>query len=644
MKQKKKNEITVVLLGNPNAGKSALMNVLAGTKAKVGNWPGVTVEKKEGSFSCRGKDVKLIDLPGVYSLSSYTLEEQITKDFLQNKHFDVVLNVVDPLSLSKSLYLTLELLDMGLSPIIAIGKVDELKKRGIEIDTKKLSELTGAPVVSFSAYTKKGLRELKKLLLNPPNFKARIPRYHPKLESAVEKIKKFSANRWMALKALERDPDILNLLSAEARSLLESLEIDPLFVQRERFKLAEKISESVLKRTLSPSELDERLDKVLTNPISGAFIFFLSMSAVFTLTFKLGQPLGDFANREVLKLTLLLSEYFKLPAVLKSLLCDGLAAGVGAVLSLLPVLTILYILLALLEDSGYMARAAALWDSIVRKFGISGSSVIPLILGFGCNVPAVYATRTIKSHKEKIATLLMIPWMSCGARLAVYTVFVSAFFSSHQAEILLLVYFIGIAMAIAAAFLFSRLSGLPDEGDFFIELPPFKIPSLNVIFYRVYVEISEFLKEAGSIIILASSFVWALAFLPVGVSYASKASFAGKIGKALKPIFKPLGINDWRLIVALLFGAVAKEVIVSTLGTLFGSHAALHASLKNVLTAPSAISYLIFVLLYIPCVATVAAIKRESGSVRFVLALILFELLSAWAVAFLAFNLAKMFS
>lgn len=671
-----KKKIKVALAGNPNVGKTALMNALAGTNEKVGNWPGVTVQKKVGRYNFRGFEIELIDLPGIYSLTSYTLEERVARNFLLKGDYDVVADVIDATLLGRNLYLTLELLEMGIKPVIVLNKVDELENYGYSIDAGLLERALNLPVVEVSAVKKKGLEKLSETFLmvatkdlKPEGF---TPVYSEDLENAISLIEiklkeelplNFPYNlRWFSIKLLEKDPKIVDALKKQFKSAdeilkeIEKIESEislkhkcdlPSFVAKERFMLASRIATYVVKNTveLPQEKLSDKIDKIITNPVTGIPIFFAVMWLVFKLTFELSAPFSHWIDQIFSSyLPGLVENYLSfLPKSAISLINDGVLAGVGAVMVFIPVLGILYFLMSILEDTGYMARAAALWDNFMKHFGLSGASVIPMILGFGCNVPAVYATRAMRSSVQKMVTMAIIPWMSCSARLTVYTIFVAAFFKNYQSVVIFGLYLFGVLMALLFALVMSRFVK-ETEDEFFIELPPYKLPAWNVVFNQTWIEVREFIFKAGTIIFAVSVFIWALASLPPGTEYAGRESIVGRIGEYLAPLFEPLGIHDWKPIVALIFGALAKEVVVGTLGTLYGTgESGLVKALQSTFTPESALAYLVFTLLYIPCVATIAAIKQESGNWKFPLGVVAVELLVAWVSAFTVYHISKLF-
>ena len=669
-----KRRVRVAIVGNPNVGKTAIMNALAGTNEKIGNWPGVTVKKKVGKYNFRGVDVELIDLPGIYSLTSYTLEEKVARSFLLEGEYDVVMDVIDVTLLGRNLYLTLELLEMGIKPVLVLNKADELEKFSVEVGA--LAEILKLPVVSVSALRREGLEELSETLLRVATGGIKpegiVPTYSEDLENAVTllsmKVKKELKGktlpytlRWFTLKLLEKDPEITEE-AREQLKLSQSLfkEIDriegfikekyrcdlPSFIARERFNLASQIARKVVKgrqETKKSKTLSDRIDLFVTHPVSGIPLFFVIMWLVFKLTFDLSAPISDFIDSVfgTLLPNLVEDKLTFLPSFLRSLIKDGILAGVGAVMVFLPVLGILYFLMSALEDSGYMARAAALWDNFMKLFGLSGASVIPMILGFGCNVPAVYATRAMHSSHQKLITMMIIPWMSCSARLPVYAVFVAAFFKEKESLVILSLYLVGIILALSLSYLLSKLTKLGTEEEFFIELPSYKLPAWSVVINQTWIEVREFVYKAGTVIFSVSVFIWALASLPAGVEYAGENSIVGHVGRLLLPIFEPLGVNDWKPVVALIFGALAKEVVVGTLGTLYGTEENVTEALSHVFTPSSALAFMVFTLLYTPCVATIAAIKQESGTWKYPLIVVAVELTTAWIIAFGVYRIAN---
>ncbi|TCK02530.1 ferrous iron transport protein B [Phorcysia thermohydrogeniphila] len=671
-----KRSIRVAIAGNPNVGKTAIMNALAGTTEKVGNWPGVTVQKKVGKYNFRGVDVELIDLPGIYSLTSYTLEERVARSFLLKGDYDVVMNVIDVTLLGRNLYLTLELLEMGIKPVLVLNKADELEN--FSVDSKALERILKLPVVTVSALKRKGLEELSETLLRVATGGLKpegiTPTYSEDLENAIELLsmkierliteKNFPYNlRWFVIKLLEKDPEVTEEAKEQLKlpqSIFREIEkIEefikerhrcdlPSYIARERFNLASQIARKVIKsiREIPKERISDRIDRFVTNPFTGIPIFFGVMWLVFKLTFDLSAPLSNLIDIVFSRILPSLVESYlsSLPPFVTSLINNGVLAGVGAVMVFLPVLGILYLTMSILEDTGYMARAAALWDNFMRLFGLSGASVIPMILGFGCNVPAVYATRAMRSTRQKLITMLIIPWISCSARLPVYAVFVAAFFREKESLVIFSLYLLGVLLALTLGALLSKsFKPESEEEDFFIELPPYKLPAWSVVFNQTWIEVREFVYKAGTVILALSVFIWALASLPPGVDYAGEGSIVGHVGKWLLPIFEPLGISDWKPVVALIFGALAKEVVVGTLGTLYGAEENVIEAIAHIFTPASALAFMVFTLLYMPCIATIAAIKHESGTWKYPILAIAIELTTAWVIAFGVYHVASLF-
>ena len=656
------NKLKVVLVGNPNVGKTALLNALTGRKEKTGNWPGVTVQKRTGMFNFRGVDIEVIDLPGVYTLSCESIEEKVARDFLISGDYDVVVNIVDGESLEKSFYLTLELLEMGINPIVAVNKIDAVQN--LKSYVKNLSKILGLKVVPVSAITREGLEELSENILKqalekevsyfqiryPEEIENAISLLELKLQSSKPFLKELP-KRWIAVKLLENDKEIENLtvksFGEEFKELLEKILSDLKnklksepgeVIIKTRFETAKQLTKGVFEESLSSvSRIEDCVDKFLTHPLTGIPAFALIMFFVFKLTFLVGDWLGGLVDDFFSRVLPDIVKHLHLPGFVESLVNDGILAGIGAVLTFLPLLATLYFLMAFLEDTGYMARASALWDNFVRIFGLNGASVIPLILGFGCNVPAVFSTRTIKSEKKRLITMMIIPWISCSARLPVYVLFTSAFFKEHQTAIVISLYFLGIFFALLFSLVLSKV--FPGDEEFFIELPRYRLPSLRLVLNQTYIEVREFFVKAGTVILAVSVVIWILASLPPGVPYASESSVLGSIGKKLVAIFSPMGIEDWKPVVALITGAIAKEVVVGTLGTLYGNEESLAQELKSTFTPESAIAFMIFTLLYIPCIATIASIKQETGGWKYPLILIGVELVVAWLVAVGIYNL-----
>jgi len=557
--------VKVALVGNPNVGKTALINALTRGSFIVGNFPGVTVEKKEGKAKINGKEVVFVDLPGIYSFQTKSLDEEITKKYLIEESPDLVINVIDAANLERNLYLTLELADFGIPMIIVLNMIDEAEKKGIQIDEKKLSEILKVPVVKTIASKGVGIDELKKEILNG----GLIP-------------KRFGRN-------------------------LE-----------EKVKIAEEIARKVLKISKQKKDFNEMLDEVFMDKHLGVPIFLSIMWMMFVFTYNVAQPFVD-----ALDLTFsTISEKISGDGWLRNLLGEGVVRGVGSVLVFLPNIAFLFLFLSLLELSGYLPRAVYLADSFMSRFGLSGRSIISLIMGFGCNVPAILSTRSIEDNKIRIATLLVNPFMSCSARLPIYILFVSAFFSRNGSVVMMGIYLIGIFVALISALVF-RKTILKGETEFIIELPPYRMPILKDIWILTWNRTKHFLEKAGTIILIMSVILWFITNYP---SSEIENSYAGVIGKTVQPLFSPFGW-DYGLVLSLVMGFIAKEVVVETIGVM-------GLNVDEIMTPAQALGFMVFTLLYMPCFATIVAIKTEAG-IKWAVFSIIYSFLIAYSMAFM---------
>ena len=554
----------VALVGNPNVGKTALINALTGGNFIVGNFPGVTVEKKEGKAKINGKDVIFVDLPGIYSFQTKSIDEEITKKFLREETPDLIINVINAANLERNLYLTLELADFGIPMVVVLNMIDEAEKMGIQIDERKLSEILKVPVVKTIANKGVGIDELKREILKG----GLIPRRFGK--SFEEKV-----------------------------------------------KIAEEIARKVLKVSKERSDFNEMLDEVFMDKHLGIPIFFSIMWMMFVFTYNVAQPIVDALDFFFTTL----AERISGDGWMQSLLSGGIVKGVGSVLVFLPNISFLFIFLSLLELSGYMPRAVYLTDSFMSKFGLSGRSIIPLIMGFGCNVPAVLSTRSIEDDKVRIATVLINPFMSCSARLPIYVLFISAFFPKNGSVVMMGLYLTGIAVALLSALIF-RKTILSGETEFIIELPPYRVPTPKEIWILTWSRTRHFLEKAGTIILAMSVVLWFITNYPTN---EIENSLAGLIGKAVQPLFSPFGW-DYRLVLSIVTGFIAKEVVVETIGIM-------GLDVGEIMTPAQALGFMVFALLYIPCFATIAAIKTEAG-VKWAAFSVIYSFLVAYFLAF----------
>ncbi|MEZ0323836.1 MAG: ferrous iron transport protein B [Hydrogenothermaceae bacterium] len=712
--------VKVAVVGNPNVGKSALINAIAGTNIKVGNWAGVTIEKIEAQIEYKGYKIHFIDLPGIYSITNKTAEEKITVDFLINEKPDIILNVIDSTNLKRNLYLTVQLLELQIPMIIALNMWDELGKRSIEIDSDRLSKLLCAPAIPTSALRNLGINRLLDSI---------IQLYDNKVEADFSKCEQFETQIEYYLERLktfieQTNPSILELYPQ--RYLLTSI-LDGSFdgyipqeIKEYTDKLREEIEKmyhkdikalmieeryglvlNILKQTVKQKSVEEEslnfslaLDKIFLHKYFGLPIFFVLVWLTFEITFTFSTPFVDWLDNTLSNLSLLVNSYLKTsPEWLKSFITEGVLGGVGFVLVFTPVLFTLYIILSFLEGSGYIARAAFLMDRFMSIFGLSGKSFIPLLLGFGCNVPAVYSTRTIDNSKEKILTVLMIPFMSCGARLTVFAFFVSIFFVNHRGLVIFSLYLIGILSAIVIAILLNRFYFKLESSYFILELPPYRMPTIRYMILNSWIRVKSFIIQAGSFIFATSVIIWFLTNIPFGAK--KEDSILGKVSKEISVVFEPLGFGTWQATTSLFAGFVAKEIVLSTMGNVYMPQViesqennitttitatefikettvgffrafvglfeeigqkvgliekekeemdtGLMEVIRKEFTPASAYSFLVFLLLYTPCLATVFAIRQELGSNKWMIISVFINFVTAYIVSFTIYNLLKIF-
>lgn len=678
-------QIHVGFIGNPNCGKTTLFNAYTGANLKVANWPGVTVEKVEGSCQFQGYDMKLVDLPGTYSLTSYTMEEIVSRSYILSDEVDVIVDVADASSLERNLYLALQLIEFGKPVVLALNMMDIVEKRGMEIDTHRLPEMLGIPVIPVSARKKRGLDILMHAVVHHQDETERTPMIHhhekieqesshmhdhhqefamvysdeieDKIDVVKEQLKKrypeMFNHRWHALKILEGDPDITQKYPIELPEGF-SCHYEKQII-KEKYDFIEEIIREVLVNKEKKAAATDKADRILTNRWLGLPIFLGIMALIFLLTFTLGDWLKEYLAAGIDLLSAFMQKGMTASGIhpgLISLITDGILAGVGGILTFLPNIFILFLALAFLEDSGYMARAAYVMDSLMSKVGLSGRAFIPMILGFGCTVPAVMASRTLENRRDRLKTILITPFMSCSARLPIYVLFSEMFFGRYAMIAAYSMYVLGLAVAIVVAWIIHRIDKKNSGYCLLIELPEYKIPSARTVAIYVWEKIKDYLTKAGTTIFLASIVMWfALNFGPHGFVENISESFGSLIGKVIVPIFRPLGLGYWQIVVALIAGISAKEVVVSSCSVLFGvgnvTSAGGMANLQNLLGsmgfgALNAYCLMTFSLLYIPCMAALATIKRESQSRKWTFCCAMFQLLLAWLVTFLIYQIGSL--
>ena len=691
--QERGRDIRVALVGNPNCGKTSLFNIASGAREHVGNYSGVTVDAKEGHFEHKGYKITLVDLPGTYSLSAYSPEELYVRKNLTETLPDVVLNVVDASNLERNLYLTTQLIDMNLRMVIALNMFDELRSKGDKIDTEQLGRLLGCPVCPTVSRDGEGVSALFDKVIDVyenagPAVARHIHINHgPELERSIDRLRstlledrdlraRYSL-RYLAIKYLEGDREVEKIIdahpesaaiaaardeeNARIRQLLgtnaESAIVDAkyAFIQGALAETYEAYIESHPKRSLT-----DRIDSIVTNRFLAFPIFVILLYLIFLATFKLGQYPMDWIDLAVAKFGEFTGMFMK-EGWFKDLVIDGVIAGVGSVLVFLPNILILYFFISLMEDSGYMSRAAFIVDKLMHRIGLHGKSFIPMVMGFGCNVPAIMATRSIESRKSRLITIAIIPFMSCAGRLPIFVLFAGAFFPENAALAMLGIYLLGIVLALLSAVVLSKFVK-DDDLPFVMELPPYRVPTGKAIWRHTWEKGRQYLEKMATTILLFSIVLWFLGYFPrhegMSAQYHEEHSLIGTLGKSVEPALEPLGFN-WKMDVGLLAGVGAKELVVSTLGVMYASDAdasmsapdeneadkgdgdntALQAALKRNVPRAAALAYMVFVLLYFPCIATFVAIKNETGKWRWAILCAVYTMLVAYLFAFVTYRI-----
>lgn len=662
-------EYVVGLAGNPNVGKTTVFNQLTGMRQHVGNWPGKTVERAEGSFKFEDASFDVVDLPGNYALSAHSIEEIVSRDFIVDDDSDVIINIVDAANLERNLYLTVQMMELGANLVIALNMNDFAKKKDYIIDIKLMEELLGFPVVEVNAKTKEGFDKLLRTVQNVADKKVdsgaklsygdELKTHLAELQALIEKDNDLLdvPSIWTAIKLLEKDSIIIEKVQGSSQSSKIMVEVDKVskhlhdiygegaeeVVANARYAFIDGlVAEAVKKPDVYKETTTDKIDKIVTNRILAIPIFLIIMFILFQLTFTISAPFCDAVDGFFGWLGEYVVEVLGDNA-LSSLLSNGIIGGVGGVLVFLPQIIIMFLFLSILEDSGYLARAAFALDKIMHKVvGLHGKAFIPMILGFGCGVPAVMATRTMENESDRLLSMMLIPFMSCTARLPIYSLFVAAFFTAYEGQVLFAIYMLGILVALVVAAILKRTLFKGMSSPFVMELPTYKIPSVKGVLLHTWEKTKGFLRKAGTIILAASIIIWILSSVPFGVEYGSQESALGMIGTVIAPIFAPLGFGEWQPAVAIVMGLVAKEVVVSTFGTLFGVEEegeGINNAMNDLFTPISAFAFMAFTLLYVPCFAAIGAIKEETNGWKWPLIMSGITLVTAYIVAFLIFNL-----
>ncbi len=693
-KRESKN-INVALIGNPNCGKTSLFNFVSGAHERVGNYSGVTVDAKEGYFNYKGYHITIVDLPGTYSLSAYSPEELYVRRYLKDEIPDVILNMVVASNLERNLYLTTELIDMDRNMVIGLNMYDELKNSGAKLDYEELGKMIGVPVVPTVTKTGEGIPELLDNIIKVYEDKHDTVRHvHVKLgseiESAIKEIKdsikassqpvqQFSP-RYLAIKLLEGDKEVERMLESqpeykEWKSIrdkwvkhIEDVGQEDIAsaIASEKYGFISGALHETYEQGEEPRNVKgtEIIDALVTHKLFGFPIFLLIMWFMFWGTFEIGAYPMKWIETGVEWLSNLISGYIPV-GPLKDLVIDGVIGGVGGVIVFLPNILILYLFISFMEDSGYMSRAAFIMDKIMHKLGLHGKSFIPLVMGFGCNVPAIMSTRIIESKSSRLITMLINPFMSCSARLPIYILLVGVFFPDHPSLVLMSLYVLGILVAIITARLLRKFHFKKDETPFVMELPPYRVPTLKATLHHMWEKGEQYLRKMGGIILIGSIIVWILSYFPRNMEKSNEEmtqeeileqqqnSYLADIGHFIEPVVKPLGFN-WKVSIAILSGTTAKEIVVSTLGVLYSADSDNEVSLQQKLTSVNpqtgkpdftpvmALSFMVFSLLYFPCIATITAIVKESGSWKYGLFSVCYNTGVAWIVSFIVFQIGTL--
>nr|WP_312579471.1 ferrous iron transport protein B [Sedimentibacter sp.] len=662
------------LAGNQNSGKTTLFNKLTGSNQHVGNFPGVTIEKKEGQIK-KQKNASIVDLPGIYSLSPYTMEEVVTRDFILHENPDLIINIVDATNIERNLYLTLQLMELSIPMVIALNMMDEVRASGNSVDVKKLSQSLGIPVVPISAGKNEGISELMDVIMKAANEKNKPSKLdfctgevHKAIHSISHLIEeqailsgypiRFAATKLVegdepTIKALKISDNQLHIINHVVEEMEKSLGTDREAALADmRYNYIGKLcSESVVKHQETNEQIrSEKIDRILTHKYVGIPIFFGIMFFIFWLTFGLiGAPLQDILEEGIGVITDIVSGIMVDAGVstwLYSLVINGIFAGVGSVLSFLPLIVILFLFLSLLEDSGYMARVAFVMDKMLRRIGLSGRSFVPMLIGFGCSVPAIMATRTLSSERDRKMTIVLTPFMSCSAKLPIYGMITAAFFPDNAAIVMIALYILGILVAISSGLLLKRTVFKGNPVPFVMEMPAYRIPSTKSVLIHMWEKAKDFIRRAFTVIFMGTIIIWFLQSFNWSFNMVedSTNSILAYIGSMIAPIFKPLGFNDWRASTALITGLTAKEAVVSTLSVLTGvsSDVQLSMVLNTIFTPLSSFAFLAFTLLYMPCIAAFAATKRELGSMKYAILTALYQTITAYVVALIIYQLGKL--
>ncbi|MEG0546315.1 MAG: ferrous iron transport protein B [Oscillospiraceae bacterium] len=673
------------LAGNPNCGKTTLFNAVTGSNQYVGNWPGVTVEKKEGKITHDNMEASIVDLPGIYSLSPYSMEEIVTRNYILDEKPDLIINIVDATNLERNLYLSLQLAETGIPMVIALNMIDMVEKSGDVIDFNMLSALIGIKIVPISAAKGTGIHKLlhaanhealhgsergnkhldKHLnMCTPPDI------YFGTLKKAVNQIEEIIKEtskekkmplRWSAVKLIEGDEPTLQKLNLTDSQLsciesivseLETKNIDrEMIIADQKYQYICSITDKAVKKKHAAGHLtiSDKIDRVVTNRVFAIPLFFALMLLIFYITFgALGANLTAIVDNLInVRFSSFMNDWLVNLGASQwavGLVCDGIIGGVGAVLSFFPQILLLFFFLSILEDSGYMSRAAFIMDKALHSIGLSGKSFVPMIMGFGCSVPAIMATRTLENEKDRRITMMLIPFMSCSAKMPVYSMFIMAFFPNKRGLVVASLYMLGAIVAILSAFILQKTVLKGGHAPFVMELPPYRLPTGKTLGLHLYDKIKDFMTKAGTVLLGASVVIWFCQYFTFSLTHAENSadSILGTIGTFIAPVFTPLGFGDWQSSVSMVTGLIARESIVSTMGILFGTgEASISSVIAGVYSPASAYSFMTFALLSIPCIAAVTTMRKEMNSRKWTLIALSFQGVMAYIITFIVYNVCR---
>ncbi|MEG1834932.1 MAG: ferrous iron transport protein B [Oscillospiraceae bacterium] len=673
------------LAGNPNCGKTTLFNAVTGSNQYVGNWPGVTVEKKEGKITHDNMEASIVDLPGIYSLSPYSMEEIVTRNYILDEKPDLIINIVDATNLERNLYLSLQLAETGIPMVIALNMIDMVEKSGDVIDFNMLSALIGIKIVPISAAKGTGIHKLlhaanhealhgsergnkhldKHLnMCTPPDI------YFGTLKKAVNQIEEIIKEtskekkmplRWSAVKLIEGDEPTLQKLNLTDSQLsciesivseLETKNIDrEMIIADQKYQYICSITDKAVKKKHAAGHLtiSDKIDRVVTNRVFAIPLFFALMLLIFYITFgALGANLTAIVDNLInVRFSSFMNDWLVNLGASQwavGLVCDGIIGGVGAVLSFFPQILLLFFFLSILEDSGYMSRAAFIMDKALHSIGLSGKSFVPMIMGFGCSVPAIMATRTLENEKDRRITMMLIPFMSCSAKMPVYSMFIMAFFPNKRGLVVASLYMLGAIVAILSAFILQKTVLKGGHAPFVMELPPYRLPTGKTLGLHLYDKIKDFMTKAGTVLLGASVVIWFCQYFTFSLTHAENSadSILGAIGTFIAPVFTPLGFGDWQSSVSMVTGLIARESIVSTMGILFGTgEASISSVIAGVYSPASAYSFMTFALLSIPCIAAVTTMRKEMNSRKWTLIALSFQAVMAYIITFIVYNVCR---